>query len=333
MSGIRKLQCSDNPLQKEFLSSLIEQPRFATSSQALLNVYRQKIYGRIRQKNAEHVLLGQSAKLGLTLQWLLESARGHGRKKGRLIDQGLTPLATNHFKSVQDEIAVLGDQEFRSPLIFVAGYPRSGTSSLQNITLKCFAEHIPLPKDSEYPIVWWELKHDARLARSLVDLGKSTVRVTIPIRPFVGAAASWSVRSGELSDEWIYRQVADWERMALIAMHPKCLALPFQVIQESKPFTVSRGLEGLLNIKQTTELQESTTWKQLFEKSPVFQELLLPTQSNLPHEGRASLLTTAENQITATIGSKRISELDDLYQQVIGPSERYLKDAKIFNGG
>jgi len=164
-------------IQQKFLQAAMTDVNAKSDPNALLQAYRKHIYYPLRSWNLKNALLGRNKEPWITVQWLLEYAKGENRCRSQIAREGLIPIAKDSFAEVQSELMALGNGDHKNPLIFVAGYPRSGTSSLQNVVLAAFPDHLPKPAEGKTPLMWWELKHNAQLTESLLSFKHSIVKV------------------------------------------------------------------------------------------------------------------------------------------------------------
>lgn len=250
----------------------------------------------------------------LTVQWLL--------------DRSATPRSTLRFEgfpgqhSYEDAYQRVVAGEFTAPFLFVAGYSRSATTSVQNLVLAAFGDHVP-PGSWDAPghplRLWWYPKHNPAVARQIADLDPQLARVIVCMRPFLDCAASLALYRGftdpdHVTGPWVAEQMADWRRMAEVARRPHVITFPVDLLASISPAEAADLLAARLGVPTDARLDPETSWDELYAGRISPEELGNPFLSNLPHAVRPELTARLHERIADLVDAgPGINPLEDAY--------------------
>jgi len=217
-----------------------------------------------------------------------------------------------------EELSSVESNGFSLPFLFIAGYPRSGTTSLQNLIRVGYPEHIPSTQRASGPVVWWGSKHDVRVANAMLSLGCDSARVLVAVRPFLDAASSWLIMDGgNANADWVWRQVKAWMAMLDMARSTPAIAIPFEALNSSNPAASLEWISDRIQIQPSQEFDASTSWSDLHERGVAAQNVGVRERSNLPHKERQRALPAARMQIEQVLGPHTLRLLADSYASTI----------------
>ena len=303
------------------------EPPVASSDRGERSWYLQQVYGRVVAARRDRVWARRSLEPWLTAQWIMERAGGQETVREDLRFEGL-PGA----HSYEAAYSSVREGEFDRPFLFVAGYARSGTTSMQNLVRRAFPAHIPPGKwtDTDSALrLWWYPKHDASTARRIAQVGPGDARTLLCVRPFVDAAASWARYCGFTAPEslpaaWVDRQLEAWTTLVEVSRQPGSVVVPFEVVVATAPSALAEAL-GLFLGLEAYPLGASTGWSHVYESGIAGEVLRDPAVSNLPHAGRAVHIAAIAAHIEDYLGGE-IAGVEARYIDALTRCPRPLAD-------
>ena len=276
--------------------------------------YQRHVYGAIISRRLRRIRAWRNPEPWLTIQVVLEALRGEPSRRNYLRGEGL-PGGITYTAGVE----AIANLEFQPPFVYVAGYPRSGTTSLQNLVLRSFKSHIP-PGEWNVPPhslrLWWYPKHEVGVARDIADMGSELTRVFLAMRPLEEALASYSAYSGDDSQSWIESQIPHWFEMAEMASHPNVMAIPFSTWQDNSPRHAAKILEKASGVAASYIPSELTTWQDIHFEGTSPDMMTLPTKSHLPNDQRKEFIDRAKQKFQLICSQEQKSRASDLYSSV-----------------
>ncbi len=287
-------------------------PAIPTASGGLRGWYLDGPYAFVVGRRRRRVWGHRSPEPWLTAQWVL--------------DRGSTPRSVLRYEglpgqhSYEDAYRAVAAGTFAAPFVFVAGYGRSGTTSVQNLVLASFGSHVPPGSwdAPDHPLrLWWYPKHNAAVAGQIADLDPAVARVIVCIRPFLESSASLALYRGitepdQISAEWVAEEASQWRRMAEVARQPHVVPFAFDLLPTTSPQDAAQLMAERLGIAPDARIDPTTTWDDLYVGRISPEELDNPFIGNLPHAQRPRLTARLRDRISALVGSAAV-ELEDAY--------------------
>lgn len=276
--------------------------------------YLSRIYHPVIRARRERIWAHRSPEPWLSVQWLMERAAGEHPDREYLRYDGL-PGQHSYDKAFEAVREGCCDP----PFLFVAGYSRSGTTSVQNLVLNRFAAHLPPGRwsDPDHPLrLWWYPKHRAQAAARIAAVGPDDARVVVCIRPFVDAAGSLAIYTGRahpelVSADWVQEQLDSWTEMAAVCDIPGVVVLTFDTISTAAPSAVATAIADELGI-ESGSMDPRTTWSDVYREGISPEVLDDPRLSNLPHSQRSSIGGAVRSRVHELVG-RRLGEVEETY--------------------
>lgn len=290
-------------------------PPIPTATGGLRGWYLSGPYASVVAHRRRRVWRHRSPEPWLTAQWLMDRLGGGATPRSSLRYEG---LPGRH--SYESSYRAVAEGRFTAPFVFVAGFGRSGTTSVQNLVLAAFSEHV-LPgvwDGPGHPLrLWWYPKHNAAVARRIAGVDPAVARVVVCVRPFVDSAASLALYCGltdpdAVTSRWVRERAAEWRRMADVACEPGVLSFPFAWLPSISPVEGASFLAEHLGIDMDARLGADTTWDDVYQGRISREELDNPYLGNLPHADRPVLTERLRDRIADVIGSDT-DYLDETY--------------------
>ena len=213
--------------------------------------------------------------------------------------------------------------ELTLPLIIGFGFPRSGTTTLQNAIYFGFPSHLP-PYTFNRPrlngpqsplAIWWFPKHDSQVGKGLLELSPEDIRVIVTVRPFEEvAAALWHERptgsNFNLQDEFDL-----WQSMATdVALHRNAIAVTFDSLKASSPLQLIEKMSSVLHIAADQLPAGTDQWSDIYERTGLGvvdgPGHNLPSQSS--KQDRKYFLELVNNAMTFEMRQRA----DSLYEEI-----------------
>lgn len=292
-------------------------------------------YAPIVRRRRERAWQHRSGEPWLTGQVLLERLAGSRRTRADVRFEGIPSSERPGF---DPERAYRGLREAprKPPFLMVSGYPRSGTTSLQNLVLRAFPDHVPTGTWSGYHeqlFLWSYSKHDAHVVARLANLGPQSTRVLVCMRDFVGAAASWAVYQGatspeDLSRDWLNEQVHWWRSFLPCLRMPGVHPVEFSQLTSSTPTEAETVLRARMGLGESTPLGADVTWMDLYEGGLSEELLSSERRSNLPsldRRGSAAVLSVSIRRALGSLVDELDSEAAEVVQKALGDSDDDLR--------
>jgi hypothetical protein len=276
-------------------------------------VYRSLVYSRVDEARRRRLRAWRSPEPWLAVQGALDRLAGGPDVRDALRVEGLR--GSRYYPEGTLSIA---RGEFAPPFLFVAGYPRSGTTSLQNLVLHHFSKHLPEGSWNEPPYsmnLWWYPKHDSRTAVAIGALDPEVARVLLAVRPAVDAMASSAVYQGWFDDEWVQEQVEAWRSMLAVAAGQSVITITFEQLTSGSPHDVATAIASRAGVA-IDEPAEDEEWGSLYARGVQDGLVGSAERSNMPDPRRRSRLTAAKQGISGSLGGTLLAELDAEYESV-----------------
>jgi len=290
-------------------------PTLSTEAPNFRNVWRTRLYPWLVNKQTKAIWQHRNPEPWLTIT---NSARGlsgdafarSSRRYEGVIGGKLTEM------EYQDLIS----GKVRLPLIMLGGYPRSGTTSMQSLIRHCWPSHIP-ERPSNFPrfSLWEYPKHDPELMRSLSLMARQKVIVVHAFRNFEDAAASLAVGRGSLEAVHLNLEIENWKKWAELALHPRVVTVPFELVSSTAPHVMVNLLEKHLELPVENNIDQKLSYRQLMQATGK-GDSESSHQSNVPSVGRADLLKIFREKIYSLISEDDRSELIDVHARVLQSS-------------
>jgi len=276
----------------------------------LRNAYRRRLYGPVVEQATTRIRRHVSPDPWLTARCLLEWLAGDGYARSKRRFEGIQGGRTT-----EDEYRPLLKRT-KLPVLFVAGYPRSGTTSLQTVVRTAFQPNVPEIRTSEMRFSLWDFpKHSFETAIKLAQFTPAAVEVIWPVRPFVDCAASLVVGRGGYAHVDLSTELQLWESWVPAYLLPSTIVLPFAVVQNSSPTFLQALLEGLTATVASSPIPHDATYASLMLQSGK-GDPDSPNQSNLPATARARALSEAREWVQGQLGSSELERLTRIYSSL-----------------
>lgn len=297
--------------------------------------YLDRIFRPIAQRRRERVWSHRNPEPWLTLQSALTRGGRAANARETLRFEG---LPGGH--SYEDAYLDVVNGRFDVPYIFVAGAMRTGTTSIQNLIMRAFPNHVQPGKwgDPGHPLrLWWYPKHKVVTAQLLATIDPRVCRVLVTIREALPTLASQAVYEGcqrpeDVTREWLDSHVTAWIDMALVAFLPGGLAVDFHDLRHHTPRQTSDKLALSLGLRAAEGQYRQESWRQLSEGGISPDVIDDARYSNLPHEHRAGLALQLSHRIGEMLGGQ-LDELDDLHRRALATNLVGPTDHDILVGG
>jgi len=283
-------------------------PEFASG---LRGTWQRLVYEPVVQNCYDAIAQHRNPDPWLTAKCALQFIHGDGfRRSARRFD-GLVGGAQTEI-----EYQWLREGSIELPILMIAGYPRSGTTSLQTVVRTAFASHVPEVQSREHRYSLWEYpKHDTQAIGRLASRGPERVRVICAVREFTAAAASLIVGRGSIDAVDIRVELQKWESWFEIYAEASTITVPFEVIAELSPARMGTLLAQLTAVAAECSITESATYEQLMSKAGK-GSVTNARQSNVPSTERAQALSEAKQTVVGFLGPQTCAELELRYSSV-----------------
>ncbi len=292
-------------------SAMAVEPDEMPPSTGVRALWRTSVYQPLERASRRRILAHRSPEPFLSLRCATQAASGDGWRRSERRFQGVMGGEAS-----EREYRMLVDGEVQAPLIMVAGYPRSGTTSLQTVVRAAFRHHIPELDTAEDRFSLWEYpKHTPTAIASLASGGGSDAAVVCAVRSFVDCAASLVVGRGGTHLVDVAEEQARWEAWLGLYAISNVHVIAFETIRASTPL----ALAGLVARLTGSEPEESIS------PDDTFAGLMhalgkgdpdSPQQSNLPAPRRAQALADARTWVLEQIGLETAARLAADYSAI-----------------
>jgi hypothetical protein len=212
------------------------------------------------------------------------------------------------------EYEALRDGEVALPVVFVAGYPRSGTTAVQSVVRATWPGHLPEFVDARERFSLWNYpKHDPAAVRRADAAGAEAFLAICLARPFLDAAASLVVGRGGSDRVDVPSEVAKWREWLSVADLPSVRVVPFGAVAGKTPATLAGELAQLLNLKPEMSIAATDDYGDLMTRTG-HGNVACPRQSNVPMEARSADLLAARAWLADQIDPGLLRQLEDEYE-------------------
>ncbi len=206
-------------------------------------------------------------------------------------------------------------QTYVLPYVLVAGYPRSGTTTLQNLVRTIYPSHFV---ESETPgriSLWQAAKHEIQVTQELSKFNSEEAVILMAMRNFRDAAASLLVaRGGNPTDlEW---EAERWREWSTLLGSKNVTPIVFEDVSRKSPHELSLQLAQRSHVELEIQLTAAHTHSQLYELARE-RDVSDHRKSNLPNAERRQLLAEARAYVASSIEPCLLGELDDIYSNVV----------------
>ena len=211
---------------------------------------------------------------------------------------------------------MLVDGHVSLPVVVVAGYPRSGTTSLQTVVRAAYRSHIPEIDTADVRFSLWEYpKHSPGAIRDFVEYAAEDGRVISVVREFVDSAASLVVGRGGKDKVNIELEMHQWEKWLEIFTLPRVSVLSFASISSSTPHQLCATVARLVGIEPESPIGENDKFEDLMRRMGK-GDPDSTTQSNLPSAARKRDLDEARTWVKESLGHSELTRLRNLYSEI-----------------
>jgi len=289
-------------------------PEFDTGSAGLQRIYREKIYGALVRRCVEKVLKHRNPEPWLSARCLLQLLAGDRWNRRARRYEGLVGGETT-----QKEYRRMLQGRLALPVIVVAGYPRSGTTSLQTVVRVAYRPHIPEIDTADARFSLWEYpKHSPGSIKGFAEHAAENGHVLCAVREFVDSVTSLVVGRGGKDKVDLEFEKWRWEKWLDVYTHPRVSVIPFTRITSSTPRQLCGSVAHLVGVKPEFPIDESATYDDLMRRvgkgDPDSEK-----QSNLPSMARSRDLEEARIWVKESLGESEVTRLRDLYAKVSVP--------------
>lgn len=278
---------------------------------------RQKFYWGVRRKKLNRIRARKHPEPYLTLQTVIEQVKG--LKPNRLLSRWEgRPRPVSH----EDAVRIVASGQLTKPLVMTFGAPRSATTSLQNLVLTYFPEHVPPGPFSDYPYakdLWYYPKHNPEIMRKALEFPEDEVLSIFVVRDPLDSLASLAIFLGEDSAEDALTHADEWEEIARLSLHPKAIIIPFHVLVQSPQNALAWVLDRT-SLTPTLDSSTPTNWMDIHASGTNKDWLNNANRSNFPHKDRQQVLPAKRDQVAGLLGEERLSELEIVYERVMAAS-------------
>ena len=219
----------------------------------------------------------------------------------------------------------LSQGEMTCPLIVGFGFPRSGTTTLQNAIYFGFPSHLP-PYTFNRPevngpqsplAIWWSPKHDPNAGKGLLQFPPEQVRVIVVVRPFQEvAAALWHACSAWQLPFNLQTEFNLWQSMTTdVALNSNAIAVIFDSLKTSSPIELIKKMSSVLHIPADRLPDVKDQWSDVYEETGLGKVAgygyNLPTQ--ISQQERKHFRELVHNSMTFEMRQRA----DHLYEEVL----------------
>ena len=279
--------------------------------------WRQKFYWGTRRKKLRRIRSRKNPEPYLSLQTVIEKVKGLEPNRSLSRWEG-RPRPVSH----EDAVRIVASGDFTKPLVMTFGAPRSATTSLQNLVLTFFAQHVPPGPFSDYPYakdLWYYPKHNPEIMRQSLGFPDDEVLSIFVVRDPLDSLASLAIFLGEDSEADAHKHADEWEEIARLSLHPKAAIIPFDVLVQSPQDALAWVLDRT-DLTPTLESVTPTSWIDIHASGTNKDWLDNANRSNFPHKDRQQALPAKRDQVAGLLGEERLRELEYLYERVMAAS-------------
>lgn len=314
------VDCASAQLADALWDGVRHEPGLPSGGAGWRGWYLTNVYAGVARRRRDRVWQHRSPEPWLSAQILMDRAGGGRTKRSALRWEGFPGQI-----SYEAAYAAVRAGQFTRPYLFVAGYSRTGTTSLQNVVMAAFPDHLQPGRwnDPDRPLwLWWYPKHQAHVARRVAGIDPSLCRVLVTVRRALPSMSSLAVHRGferaqDVPASWISTEADDWQAMATVAALPGAHAVPFEFLTTSSPAELVDSLQASLGITPVAGAYREASWPDLHLAGVSPDVIDSPRHSNLPHAERVELPRLMAKRIAQVLGP-RLDDLDGTYTALTG---------------
>lgn len=274
----------------------------------LLRWYRRAVYERLVGASTRRVRAHKSPEPFLSMRASVELLSGQGWHRQ---DERFEGIVGGAATEVEYQDLVAGG--VAKPLLLVAGYPRSGTTSLQTVIRWSFPSHICEVETEEDRFSLWEYpKHSSPTMSRILSVKSGSYVVFLAFRSFVDCAASLVIGRGSTDQVNLKDEQEKWESWIPLLDSAGCVPVSFASISKRTPKQLGEALSSHIGVTQERHIDEHFGYGDLMlslGKGVVDDK----RQSNVPQESRKSLLAEARAWVIGQLGTHEADRLADLH--------------------
>ncbi|MFN8172683.1 MAG: hypothetical protein U0R65_12575 [Candidatus Nanopelagicales bacterium] len=270
-------------------------------------------YATVVERRRQRVWQHRRTEPWLTTQWLLERAR---TPRSYLRYEG---LPGQHSYEAAYRAVGAGSSSARS--CSSPGSSRSGTTSLQNLVLAAFPQHVPRAA-GQIPITRFGCGGTPSTTPRSPSGGGHGGRPRDLVHPAVhrqcGVLALYEGRTdpADVTAEWVRAQEDSWSSLADLARTPGVVVIPFSWLASTSPVGVATYLSERIGVPAATAVDAGTSWDDVYRDRISPEELDNPYLGNLPHGERARMSGGLRDRIADLVGPGA-DRLDATYRSAI----------------
>ncbi len=273
--------------------------------------YRRVIYEPLVQVCFRKIRAHKSPEPWLSFKCTLQALSGDGWFHAQRRYEGIMGG-----RETELEYQMLVSGKVAMPLLLVAGYPRSGTTSLQTVVRSAFNAYIvEIPTENKRFSLWEHPKHNPSVIKRAVLAGKSSIRVIAVARRFEESAASLVVGRGGVHLVNLDKELALWESWLEVYNLEGVYPIAFSTITNSKPKQIAELISQITDVPPNIELAPDDTYSALMRRLGK-GDPDNPMQSNVPSELRSEKLQEALEWVRSQLGADRRSRLEAAYLSI-----------------
>ena len=298
-------------------ASLTGAPHLIETS-GLRGLYRSQLFHPIASRTYRLSCERRNPRISRALRHVLERMSG--------LSSSCATQQYSHVRGGYESVAefeAIKSSNYKLPYILVAGFPRSGTTTLQNLVRNTYPSHFFESKSLNRLSLWEGAKHEIQVAEALTHLEAAEAVLFVAMRNFRDAAASLLVARGDQPTDlnWEARRWREWSALLHFA---NVIPIAFKDVSSLTPFELSNLMAHQSQIDLEWHLEPGHMHAQLYELARE-SDVVDPRKSNLPNGDRRELLRQARIHITETLDSRLLHELDDLYESLVLPTPTVYK--------
>jgi len=272
--------------------------------------YRKRIYDPMVRRSSERIFAHQNPEPFLSIRSALEFLAGQSWSRSENRYQGIVGG-----EATEREYQSFVSGAVRLPLILVAGYPRSGTTSMQTIVRAAFSRNICEIETVEDRFSLWEYpKHNSEAMARIMRSASDCSWVLVSLRSFLDCAASLAVGRGgtELVD--VAHESQLWEAWLPLLSLPRAIPVSFHEISRLSPHEMAHAIARRTGVGIQSDIDVAATHKDLMLqlRKGVVDDF---RQSNVPQASRSELLSEARQWVLSQLGQREAERLQALYDQ------------------
>ena len=207
------------------------------------------------------------------------------------------------------------NQSYALPYVLVAGYPRSGTTTLQNLVRTIYPSHFVESETRGRISLWQAAKHEIQVTQEIAKFNSEEAVILIAMRNFRDAAASLLVARGSNPTD-LQWEAERWREWSTLLGSKNVTPIAFEDVSSKSPHELSLQLAQQSRVELETQVTAAHTHSQLYELARE-RDVSDHRKSNLPNAERRQLLAEARAYVASSIEPCLLGELDDIYSSVV----------------